>query len=279
MKNAVCLRGYCGLGDNIYERPFIIEATRLYDEVYLYTPFPELYHNLPRIHFCKPITKLRTQIKNINKYPDDFWETPEGMKKNLRFDYHRGRMEKDWSIIESFNRVIPIEKLDFSMPLDPSWLNTARKVTNSIKTEKKICLLNQPSLRAEWMNTARNPKTEYFQMLVDKYRDEYFFISIGDNKEGVEWHAGEDIKDIDLRFDTGELDIFTIFGLVALSDMVICYPSFLLPLSLAIKARCFCIYGGSVKNSILTDPRMDLGNYSYVEPSPFCNCLLERHGC
>src|SRR6266480_6456231 len=61
------VEGMLGLGDNIYQVPVVKELVRIYHSVYLQTPWPQLYQGIENLHFCKTLTRLRTQQKNVQK--------------------------------------------------------------------------------------------------------------------------------------------------------------------------------------------------------------------
>src|ERR1035437_879363 len=81
----ILIRGMLGLGDNILQRPFVRAAAAQYDDVYLETPWPELYCDLP-VHLCKRPTSLRSQVKNAAKYHD--WAiTPRSPARTVFLSY------------------------------------------------------------------------------------------------------------------------------------------------------------------------------------------------
>lgn len=274
-KKSLWIDHYLGLGDQVNMRPFVIEATKRYERVYLTTPFPELYYKKPdNLYFTKPTTHLRLQNKNIQKQPKDIWSAPIGNVKKIRPSYGKGL-----NILDELCKAILFEegtKLDYELPVNPEWVKKAEKILENVSTKKKICVVKYPALREEWRVETRLPKTEYIQLLIDKYKDEYFFISVADIEEGVDEHCGE-LKGINLQLDTA--DIWATIGLVHLSDMVIAYPSFFLPLCIALKKRAFFLFGGYHAPENYLNWRMDLERFGHVAPQPFCSCLKYRHDC
>ncbi len=71
-----------GLGDNIYQRAFVQQIRR---PVFLETPWPELYQDMPHVQCVRPSTKLRTQAKNIAR--QSRWARPPmgGAQKHIRY--------------------------------------------------------------------------------------------------------------------------------------------------------------------------------------------------
>jgi len=138
--------------------------------------------------------------------------------------------------------------------------------------------VRQPTLRPEWKNSARVPAIEYLQLLVDKYKDEYYYISIAHIKKDAEWFVKE-LSGMDKKFHRGELPLTTIFAILKLADMVITPPDFFFVASIAVRAKCFCIFGGCAKPEIIIDKNMGLENVAWVAPTPFCNCMKMEHNC
>jgi hypothetical protein len=68
------IRAPWGLGDAIYVRPVIRDAC-LQREIYLETPWPELYSDLP-VHFVLGHKGLRLQWRNVQRQDAKIWETP-----------------------------------------------------------------------------------------------------------------------------------------------------------------------------------------------------------
>src|SRR3546814_15822652 len=69
-----------GLGDNIYQRPFVRMLARR-EPVYITTPWPELYEDLTGVHFGRSSTVLRTQQKNLDRQSSRRWSSaPTGAR-------------------------------------------------------------------------------------------------------------------------------------------------------------------------------------------------------
>jgi len=172
------------------------------------------------------------------------------------------------------------KEFDFSFPVKNEWMKEAQAVVKNLHLgDKKLCVVRPPTIHKEWANYARNPKPEYFQLLVDRYKDDYFFITVSNNKKGEEWFEGGPLKGIDKRFDHGEIPLTTLFGIIKVADMVITPPDFFSLLSIAIKVKCFCIMGGCAKPDAIFDENMGLANFRYAAPEPFCNCMRMEHNC
>lgn len=290
--------GCLGFGDNFYQRPLLkhILKSNKYEKIYIKTAFPEAYWDFDpsKIEIIKPDNcNLRTQklhiseykkwgnleIKNYNDY--DFLNWIDALPGYLPIEQNGNRPQRlsgDISNTGFLEKRNNIQDFDFTFPLKKEWIEDARNFLKNLGIKKKICIIRQPTIRLEWDCRSRNPKIEYFQRLIDKYKDEYFYISISNNESNKEWFDGE-LSGIDARFDNGQIPITTILGILKLSDMIITYPGFFMLASIAVKAKCFCIFGGMQAPELLLDENMGLQNFEFIAPDSFCSCMSMKHAC
>ena len=279
MSNNLYLQGYFGFGDSIYQYPFVKELSKQYDKIYLRTPFPQLFDSIPNVEFVLPVnTRLETCNESINKNNNVFKnQTQIEYNDFLIFQYQRPQ-RKRIGMAEAFNNLCPKltqYPLDWTIPIKPKWIHEAKRILQSINTTKKICIIKPPSVRKEWYNIARVGNPKYFQYLVDKYKDQYYFVSVGNKKMETELQR---IRGIDLHLDAGEISIDGIIALVAMSDLVIGYHSFIIAIGIATGTKTFCIFGGYIPPELWIDKvRMDMSKISYVSPYPFCDCFDRQH--
>jgi len=252
------------------------------------------------VKFVRPTTnKLRAQKEHIaylDKAEDHKWSRPpkgtpqkswESIAPRWR---HKDKSPEAEAVTDNprgeesttkyFVNEHGIDDLDFSFPVKKEWIEEARKLIASLNVGiKKICILRQPVIHKEWANYARNPKTEYFQAIIDRYKDEYFFISLANNEAGREWFDGGKLKGINKQYDHGELFITTIFGLIKIADKVVTPPDLFSVLAIAMRTKCLCIFGGCARPDIIFDENMGLDNLECAAPEPFCNCMRMEHDC
>jgi hypothetical protein len=276
----VYVQGYYGWGDSIYQYPFLKEIAKNYDVVYLRTPYPQLFDTISNIKFIQPHkNRLNTSNRHIEKNSKKYVTLPHQIKDQLVFHYQRGQ-RANIGMAESFNHLSPTltqRPINWQIPIKKEWLQEAHKALASIHTKKKICLLKLPSIRDEWKNSARVGKPEYFQYLIDKYRKDYYFISLAN--KGIEKFMGE-FKGIDKRFENRELTLEAIMGLASLSDLIIAYHSYLIAVGIATNTKTFCIFGGYIAPHLWIDyERMNSNIIKYVAHEPFCNCYNPIHNC
>jgi len=290
---AVYFHGCLGFGDNFFQRPVVRHLERIFKEVFVRTALPEAYWDIPRLRFVRPEPlNLRTQRKHLDGFhKDTFVIQPEGAfflnwsslaplyNKRPGGAIEQIGFESELSNFEYVQRRAGIRDADFFFPLKESWLSEARRTLAALDLKgKPLCLLHPPTVRKEWRAESRNPKIEYFNLLIEHHRSEYFFLSLADLEAGEEWLDGE-LSDVNKTFHRGELPLTTIFGLMKLADMTIAPPGLFAAAAAAIKAKCLCVFGGMQKPSLLFGPSMGLENFEYAARTPFCNCFDMLHKC
>lgn len=278
------VRTHLGFGDNIYEAPFVraIAGSGQYDRVYVKTPFPQLHAGTARTRFVRSGTSLAAAAA-AEKSWEEWAETPPDPVNRISF-YDADRAEGA-ARPERFSKATGVRP-DMKINLRHEWIDQALSAIRGrldpceIGT-RKLCAVNQPTLRKEWLVPARNPDAGYIELCMDRIRDEYYFVSVANIREGEEWIDGSPELRADIRLLNGELDLFGVAGLVWLSDLVICGPSFMVPLALSIDRPVLAIYGGyeppSAHFSENLYGRRD--HALYVAPEPFCACKDRNHAC
>jgi len=283
------LSGPNGFGDNFYLRSLIKHLAKRYKTIYIRTAAPEVYWDIPNVKFVySNQLELRTQLKHVKKYHKKTWVKVPPETKELpwsaclpvyRQRAHQIHLVEERSVTEYIQEENNIEDFDFSFPLKKEWLDSAKKIIRSLDNKgKKICIIRPPTVRKEWPAESRNPKVEYIQLLINKYKKEYYFISIADLEKDKEWLEGN-LTGIDKKFHHGELSITTIFSLIKLTDIMIAYPGFFALVAIAVRSKCFCIFGGLQTAEHLFNKNMGLENFEYITPHPFCNCYEMSHKC
>ena len=270
----ILFEGYQGLGDQFFQRPFILEALKRYDEVYLSTPFPDLFYKDTGVKCVYKKTGLKTPCEHYEKVKHLYCEYPQDIEI-MTLDYARG-LAKKRSILNSFRNQTGIYPTDYSFKVPNAWKERAERFMPI--TEKKICVVKLPTIREEWKNISRNPKMEYFNHLIERYKDEYCFVSIANN-HAKEYFDGEYPKGIEISYNSGELSIEEYIGFMSLADLNLCYNSNALQIGLALGIPTISLFGGYVSSEMVTDSIMGLENYIGIEPSQFCYCYDRMHKC
>lgn len=262
-----------GFGDNLYQRSILRVLARKYRTFYLPTPCPAMYWDIPNIKFVYPgRVALRTQAKHLASLPKSmFTPKPEGLNP-LPWRYEPmpagGWGKAGGSHVEHLRKRagVSLADFDFELPVKPEWIADAEAVKATLKLNgKQLCLVRPSTLRKEWFYLPRTPKVAYLQLLIDRYKDDYFYLSFADLEPGIEWIDGE-LTGIDAEFHKGELSITTLFGLIKISDMIITGAGFPMVAAIAERAKCFTIFSGGPTSCYLDDS-MGLQNFSYAAPS------------
>jgi hypothetical protein len=173
-----------GLGDNVYQRPFVRAAAAQY-QVWLDTPWPEIYADI-EIKFVRVPRRLRTQMKNVMRQLPGRWSSlPPGKRitqitlgyANLAVQPIIECMETQWSTL--------------NVNFDPALFDLPDMGPSPIKSERPIAVVRVVTVRREWRNMARNPRFEYVNALAAELMSSHHVIAIADLAANEETQVGE----------------------------------------------------------------------------------------
>lgn len=255
------IHGMKGLGDNIYQRAFIKQFP---EGTWLETPWPELYQDLRGLHLIRPDTRLRTQLKNLERHPASRWERrPRGQVIQVAY----GREGIFPGMTRCFRRPPGVMDLpDFG----PSPIAGPYVVVRPV------------TVRTEWRADARNPLPEYVaQAAAEMRRRGYRVVSVADLEDGKEW-ALEPLPPADHQFHAGELPVEQLMALVQGAAAVIGGIGWILPACIAARVPALIVCGGQGgfnAPELITSPGMDLSRIEFVVPDNFCRCIQKKHDC
>lgn len=263
------VRGMRGLGDNIYQRGFV---RRLATPLWLDTPWPELYADLPGVQFLRPDTRLRTQRKNVNRTATAWTPLPRGQRV-LEIGYGHSDMQRG-SVVDAMARKCRVQDPVFDLPkFDPPDLGLV----------SRYAVIRPVTSRAEWLNTARSPAPEYVaRAAAELMRRGYTVVSVADLQAGAEWIEGEE-PPADLRLHGGELAVEHLLGLVRGASVVVGGVGWALPASIAAGVPIFTVLGGNLGHNapdrLVCPRRMDLSRVGWAWPNSPCRCAKKEHNC
>lgn len=265
------VQSYFGMGDNIYQIPFIRQLSK-HGEVFIHTPFPELFQKMDKVHCLPASTTLKAQFKNMQG--NKLYQRCRPKGTVIRFEYG-SKFEKNQSIMQSFEHTVPLDEWFFEF--EPPYSARADEILKRVS--RPICIVRLPSVRDEWFNSSRNGKMEYFQLCIDRLKKDYYLIAVGDigNKERYDGPCPSGIDEHLDRLGENQLELWDMVYLLKHSGMVLSIPCNILPLCQILKKKGFFIYGGYVPHRLLNDTRFY--QVGYVEPDPFCLCVKNRHNC
>jgi hypothetical protein len=269
----VLIRGMWGMGDNIYSRPFV-RATAARYEVWLDTPWPELYEDLD-IRFVRGTRKLRTQTKNIALQPADRWSRPPPMREIKGVSY--GADLNTRPLIQCLEQRWAALKVAF----DPALFDLPDMGPSPIWSDRPIAVIRPVTRRTEWDNTARAPKPEYINALAAELMATHTVVAVADIEAGHEWLVGT-LPPAHQHFIFGELPVRELLALVRDADVVVGGVGWIVPAGLALKARTFVVLGGHGGHNApekITDPRLDLSRIGFAMPDRYCRCTRMLHDC
>ena len=251
------IHGMRGLGDNLFMRPFIKALPK---PVYLDTPWPEIYSDIPGVHFIRPQTTLRTQAKNIARH--DTWTMPPTRQPTRQIRY--GAEGIIPGMIASFG-VMPGE---FDLPPLPASPESGPYV-----------VVRPATVRSEWRADTRNPDPEYVMRAAVKASARgYRVVSVADLVEGQEW-AVEPLPHADRRYHKGELPVEQLLALVKGAAAVIGGIGWIVPACLAAKVPAWIICGGQGGFNSPQQICPPGSTITFAVPDNFCRCRLKEHNC
>ncbi|MFN3585182.1 hypothetical protein [Phenylobacterium sp.] len=263
--------GMKGLGDNIYQRPFVRAAAQRH-EVYLATPWPQLYADLP-LRFCRTHTHLRTQARNEDRLPAATWSKPPLGCDAVTLSYGRDELARG-SIVQAIEAALPLGD-------QPFVFNLPAPGPCALKSRKPVAVIRPATIRAEWRNEARNPDPKHLAEIAADLRRTHHVVLVADLRSDAEWLDGEP-PPYDEAFVAGEFSVQQLLALIATADVVVGGVGWIVPAAIALQTRAFIVLGGQGGHNApekITDPRMDLSRIGWARPAAYCRCTDMLHRC
>lgn len=247
-----------GLGDNIYQRAFI---RRITEPVYLSTPWPQLYKDLPNVRFTQCDTRLRTQKKNVDRTKTIRHRAPTGGKVQI--------MYREDGPLNGMRKAFGFEPELLDLPdFGPSPVGGDYIVVRPV------------TVRTEWQAESRNPNPRYIAEAAQMARDAGFkIISVADLEDGKEW-ALDPLPVADVTYHKGELNVEQLMALVKHAKAVIAPIGWIVPAAIAYGVPGWIVcggYGAYNRPDKIDDPRNS--KLTFVAPKPMCMCDDKSHRC
>jgi hypothetical protein len=263
-----------GLGDNIMQRPFVRAAYVRNEVVYLQTPWPELYADMPRLRFVRSATRLRTQAKNERASRVRWHLAPSG--RRVQFAYGSAALATGASIQEVMEQRLPLGEQPFIWDL-PTNGRAPRLDTGG----RPIALIRPVTERSEWHNSARSPRPEYVNEIAARLMETHYVVAVADLEQGKEWLVG-DMPVCDRAFVRGELSVVDLLELMRAADVTVGGVGWIVPAALAMGSRAFIVLGGNGGHNapeMIVDRRADSSRLGFAMPERFCRCTEKLHDC
>ncbi len=274
MMRPIFVQSMKGLGDGIYQRPFV-RAESARRPVFLDTPWPQLYADLPNVFPVKAATTLRTQAKNAAAQPDSVWHDRPLIADTARFGYGTRELRRH-SIMRALETALPLRGAPFEFDLPPD----AMRQPNP--GEPPYVVVRPVTLRREWTNSARNPDPSAVFKVAQWCQDAgYRVVLVADLADGHE-HAVGALPPHDTAFLAGELDLIDLMQMVRGAAAVVGGVGWIVPMAIAAGTPLFVIQGGQLRHNgpqAITDTRLNLSRVGWAKPRYPCDCENMRHNC
>jgi hypothetical protein len=269
---SILIRGMSGLGDNLHQRPFVRAAAER-EDLYLATPWPQLYRDLPSVKCVPSVTTLRTQAKNQARIRASGMRVPAGTPE-LRLHYGSETM-RTGSLHDTLEQLLPLNGAPYVFDAP----DFGRSPVTSIAP---VAVIRPVTIRREWSAAARNCEPEYIAQSARILANRgYHVVSVADLKEGEEWILGDEPY-ADQRFHAGELKLEQLMSLIANAALVVTPVGFALHASIAYRTPVVCIAGGRGGHCAPwkeNDPRQDQSAVRWLMPDQYCMCDEPAHSC
>lgn len=270
-KPAVFVQGMHGLGDNLHQRAVVRQLMRT-NEVWLETPWPSIYHDMPGVHLVQKGSKLRTQAKNVLREIDQYSGKPCPAKASqVQVRYPPAMVRKHRSVLAAMCAQVGVPVDDFRMPAP--WDHGL-----DLPAGKPILVFRPLVERSEWGgNRSRNPDVAAYLKLLESIRDRFFVVSVADLEQGKEWMVHDDIG-ADLTIHKGELDFKQLAALWRDASMVFTAPGFGVVLAQAVGTPVVAVFGG-YEGAYSFDAGAKLTPTLAIAPIEQCDCFSHTHKC
>ena len=276
---SVLIPAWHGLGDNVYLRPFVKAAVEAGEDVYLETPWPQLFSDLD-VRCVRPKAKYRTQTKNVEAQPEETWHRPPTDARVVK----PPRVSAGRSITGAIAASSP-------WPIGPSTFDLPSFPRVGLAAYPSPTAVVRPNMvRAEWENPSRNPKATYITKAREILQRTHYVVSVAYVEKGEEWiaqdfeefWADQQVSEADVLLHHGQLTIERLLALIENADVVVGGVGFILPVAVAYATPVLIIGGGNGGHNAperLVGYGMDAFRVRWIMPDDYCRCLSYDHKC
>jgi hypothetical protein len=270
------LKGMGGLGDNVYQRPLVRHLCAQRGRVWLSTPYPELYADLPDVTPVRWATlDLRCQIKNMERQAPGTYLPAPPQAQTIRLLYALRDLKGTISteLERTAAETIPRGAFRFDLPsFSPP----------PVRFRRPYAVIRPATVRAEWPNPARNPDAAYLAAAARELRRRGFrVVCVADIDGKREW-ATAPLPVADRYLVHGELALPDLMALVQGAAVVVGGVGWIVPTAIAMRRPAVIISGGLGAHNapgVLVDRRMNASRTRFLLPEPYCRCRDPRHAC
>jgi hypothetical protein len=256
----IYIEGMKGLGDNIYQRAFVREFK---ERIYLETPWPELYQDIPNVVPVRSYTELRTQRKN-ERASKHQWSVVEGVTSSIRCFY------RDQGIFRGMRE---------SLGVWPRFMDLPDFGESCVKG--RYYVVRPVTVRHEWPNEARNPDPQYIAKACAEIRKRGgVVVSVADLAQGQEWPI-DPMPEADITFHNGELSVSELMALCAGAEALVGPVGWIVPAAMALNKPAFIVCGGQggYNHPNMLTHELIPHQIQFVMPDNMCMCYEKDHKC
>lgn len=265
-----------GFGDNLFCRSCIKELIKT-KEIYLETPLPDLYRDLP-VKFIQTDPEYRTQSKVKPSDKISFTTFPPNIRKlELMYDFNLQTSTVMSMLLKQCD--LPLDtKLTWDLPDFSDELNA---LNLNIPVDKKLAIIRPATVRAEWKVITRQPNPQYLNWCSHALVDYgYHVISVADLEPDKEWlHMGLDVHSHQ-KFYAGEIPMYALLELMKKAEIVVGGSGFIVPAAISAQTNLFLVSGGrflydAPQKIIPLDA--DREKIGLAIPANPCRCSVDQH--
>lgn len=264
-----------GLGDAIYIRPLIRDAA-LQREVYLETPWPELYRDL-NVRFVRGEKGLRLQMKNLLRQDEGLWVRPPPGIPSVALGY--GPIELQTQDVFA----AMASKMPFPMVTKPVWDLPDMGESPVDPGGAPLAFVRPVLRRLEWDNAARNPLPEYVSHVAGDLKARGFAtLVVCDLRVDREILADGIMPPCNLAMTHGEMNTRQLLATVRDAAVVVGGVGWIVPAAIALGTPTYIVLGGNGGMNApecLLHPAMSTKHIGFAMPKEMCRCLDMRHSC
>jgi hypothetical protein len=264
-----------GLGDAIYVRPLIRDAASQC-EVWLETPWPELYRDLG-VHFVRGEKGLRLQMRNLLRQDAAIWETPPHGIASVALGYGPIELQTQ-DVFTAMARKMP-----FPMVTEPVWDLPDLGETPVDSGGAPLAFVRPVMRRLECDNVARNPLPEYVAHVSGDLKHRGFAtLVVCDLRVDREVLSDGVMPPCNLALTHGEFNTRQLLATVRDAAVVVGGVGWIVPAAVALGVPTYVILGGNGGMNApecLLHPAMKVKHIGFATPREMCRCIDMRHDC
>ena len=274
--------GYWGMGDNVMQLPVVRELCRRFPQVYLATPWPQLYWELPNIRLTHPLLESRSFVyewthfrENIEAQPASTWsELPPDWTE---FWWGSGGHAKDSTRLAAICPAVELPaRVSTRFGLKREWLRAAREWLDLNMPGNRPRVLMHVPVAPPGRELARDAIFEAFAVVFKGFSRRVAFFDAARTEPGI----CEPIGRLPMpTFRSFGPDITTLWALSSLADAIVTSPCHFGDLAIAFSRPTLLLCGGCMGPQHVYDPRQDMSKMAIAAPDPFCECGHSEHQC